>query len=226
MREEFERTGLLLGEEGVNRLQNAHVAVFGVGGVGGFAVEALARAGVGTLTIVDHDTVSRSNINRQIVADHSTVGQLKVKIMEERIHKINPRCKVIVRDCFYLPENAETFRFEDYDYIIDAIDTVTGKLQLVEQAKKVNTPIICCMGAGNKLDPTQFEVADIEKTSVCPLAKVMRRELKNRGIRKVKVLYSKEPPIKAGRTPGSVSFVPSVAGLILAGEVIKCLAFC
>ena len=234
------RTEILLGEESIQKLEKAKVAVFGIGGVGGFAAEALARSGVGHLELIDHDTVSVSNINRQIVALHSTVGKYKVDVMKERILDINPNISVIAHKCFYLPETAEQFDFSNYDYVVDCIDTVTGKLQLVEAAKAAGVPIICSMGAGNKLDPTAFEVADISKTSVCPLAKVMRRELKKRNIKNVKVVYSKEEPVEAkiknqekdvnvsqengGRRksiPGSCAFVPSVAGLILAGEVIK-----
>ena len=233
------RTEILLGEESLEKLEKARVAVFGIGGVGGFVAEALARSGVGHLELIDHDTVSVSNINRQIVALHSTVGKYKVDVMKERIEDINPKIEVIAHKCFYLPETAEQFDFAKYDYVVDCIDTVTGKLQLVEAAKAAGVPIICSMGAGNKLDPTAFEVADISKTSVCPLAKVMRRELKKRNIKNVKVVYSKEEPVEAKVTlkeddtkdtettgrkksiPGSCAFVPSVAGLILAGEVIK-----
>lgn len=228
------RTEILFGAQGIENLAQATVAVFGIGGVGGFAAEALARSGVGKLELIDHDTVSVSNINRQIVALHSTVGKYKVDVMKDRILDINPEIEVVAHRCFYLPETAEQFDFSKYDYVVDCIDTVTGKLQLVEAAKAAGVPIICSMGAGNKLDPTGFEVADISKTSVCPLAKVMRRELKKRNIKNVKVVYSKEEPVEAkvevsqitGRrsVPGSCAFVPSVAGLILAGEVIKDLA--
>lgn len=232
MREEFIRTSLLMGEDAVNKLNSSRVIVFGVGGVGGFVVEALARAGVGAIDIVDHDTVSLSNINRQIVADHSTVGRLKVNVMEERIKNINPDCRVMTYNCFYLPENSSDFDFTQYDYIVDAVDTVTAKLGIISQADKCNAKVISSMGTGNKLDPTKFEITDIYKTSVCPLAKVMRRELKKRGIKKLKVLYSTEMPhkqtiIAEGEkrpVPGSVSFCPSVAGLIIAGEVIKDIA--
>ena len=236
------RTEILLGAEGVKKLEDATVAIFGIGGVGGFAAEALARSGVGHLELVDHDTVSVSNINRQIVALHSTVGKYKVDVMKDRILDINPEINVVAHKCFYLPQTAGEFDFSKYDYVVDCIDTFTGKLQLVEAAKAAGVPIICSMGAGNKLDPTAFEVADISKTSVCPLAKVMRRELKKRNIKNVKVVYSKEEPVESKvqeeiltkqdedgnknstgkkRAPGSISFVPSVAGLILAGEVIK-----
>ena len=229
MEEQFSRTELLLGTEGVLRLKNARVAVFGVGGVGGFAVEALARAGIGTLDLIDKDDISVSNINRQIVATHSTVGKLKTDVAKDRILDINPNAVVNTFHTFYLPETADMFDFTQYDYIIDEIDTVTGKIQLIMEADKTGTPIISSMGAGNKLDASAFRVADIYKTNVCPLAKVMRRELKKRGIKKLKVVYSEEQPLKINAetqdirkaVPGSVSFVPSVAGLILAGEVIK-----
>ena len=215
------RTEILLGEESIKRLEHATVAVFGIGGVGGHVAEALARSGVGNLDLIDHDTVSVSNINRQIVALHSTVGRPKVEVMRERILDINPEIRVNAHRCFYLPETAGEFDFTKYDYVVDCIDTVTGKLQLVEAAKAAGVPVICSMGAGNKLNPTAFEVADISKTSVCPLAKVMRRELKKRNIKNVKVVYSKEEPVVRKSIPGSCAFVPSVVGLILAGEVIK-----
>lgn len=226
---QFSRTALLIGKEGVEKLKNSRVAVFGVGGVGGYVVEALARSGVGALELIDKDTVSTSNINRQIIALHSTVGRLKTEVMAERVKDINPDCKVSVRNLFYLPETAEEFDFSSYDYVVDAIDTVSGKIALIEQAKKANVPVISSMGAGNKLDATAFEVADITKTSVCPLARVMRRELKKRGIEHLKVVYSKEEPLPSALTdeesgkaiPGSIAFVPSVVGLIIAGEVIK-----
>ena len=226
---QFSRTALLIGKEGVEKLKNSRVAVFGVGGVGGYVVEALARSGVGALELIDKDTVSTSNINRQIIALHSTVGRLKTEVMAERVKDINPDCKVSVRNLFYLPETAESFNFSSYDYVVDAIDTVSGKIALIEQAKVANVPVISSMGAGNKLDPTAFEVADITKTSVCPLARVMRRELKKRGIEHLKVVYSKEEPLPSALTdeesgkaiPASIAFVPSVVGLIIAGEVIK-----
>lgn len=223
MKESMERTSYLIGEDGVALLENKHVALFGVGGVGGYVAEALGRAGIGALTLVDRDTVSVSNINRQIIATYDTVGRSKTKVMEERLHSINPELKVECRDCFFLPDTADSFDFTDYDYVVDAVDTVTAKLELVKQAQEAGVPIISCMGTGNKLDPSRFEISDIGKTSVCPLAKVMRRELKKRGITKLKVLYSKEEPIKheARAVPGSISFVPSVAGLMIAGEVIK-----
>ena len=226
---QFSRTAFLLGEEGVEKLKKSRVAVFGIGGVGGYVAEALARSGVGALDLIDKDVVSVSNINRQIIALHSTVGRKKTEVMAERIKDINPEIQVTVRDVFYLPETAAEFDFSKYDYVVDAIDTVSGKIALVEQAYRANTPVISSMGAGNKLDPTAFEVADISKTSVCPLARVIRRELKKRGIERLKVVYSKEEPKtsecvdeESGKPiPGSVAFVPSVAGLILAGEVIK-----
>lgn len=223
--EEFLRTKNLIGKESLEILKNSHIAIFGIGGVGGYVAEALARCGVGQIDIIDNDTVSLSNINRQIIATHSTVGKLKVEVMKERIFDINPTAIVNAFDILYLPQTADKFDFSKYDYIIDAIDNVTGKIQLVVQANKSNTPIISAMGAGNKLDPTAFEVSDIYKTSVCPLAKVMRYELKKLGIKNLKVVYSKEQPIKnsndPSRTPASISFVPSVAGLIIASEVVK-----
>lgn len=230
MEECLQRTGLLLGEAGLSQLKKAKVAVFGVGGVGGFAVEALARSGVGHLALFDKDTVSVSNLNRQIIALHSTIGKSKVEVMKERIQDINPEIVVEANECFYLPENADEYDLSQYDYILDAVDTVTAKLELVVRAQAANVPIISSMGAGNKLDPTLFRVTDIYKTAVCPLAKVMRKELKARGIRKLKVVYSEELPKKPAETiaedgrralPGSIAFVPSVAGLIMAGEVIK-----
>lgn len=231
MKEQFIRTGLLLGEEAITKLNHAKVAVFGVGGVGGFAVEALARAGIGTFVLVDNDVVSESNLNRQIIALKSTVGRPKVEVMRERILEIYPDAEVETVQTFFLPENAAQFDFSSYDYIVDAIDTVTGKIELALQAQKAGVPIISSMGAGNKLDPTRFEVADIYNTSVCPLARVMRKELKKRKIEKLKVVYSKEPAMEPlikisedggkRQVPGSVSFVPSAAGLIVAGEVVK-----
>ena len=226
---QFSRTALMIGKEGLEKLKKSRVAVFGVGGVGGYVVEALARSGVGALELIDKDVVSVSNINRQIIALHSTVGRLKTEVAAERARDINPNIDVTVRNVFYLPETAGEFDFTTYDYVVDAIDTVSGKIALIEQAQKSGTPIISCMGAGNKLDATAFEVADISKTSVCPLARVMRRELKKRGIEHVKVVYSKEEPKESkaqdeesGKPiPASIAFVPSVAGLIIAGEVIK-----
>lgn len=230
MNEMFSRTAMLLGEEALKKLENSRVAVFGVGGVGGYCVEALARSGVGSIDIIDNDEVSLSNINRQIIATVDTIGRKKVEVAKERILSINPKANVTAFDLFFLPENADELEFENYDYIVDAIDTVSGKLALIEQAKKLNIPIISSMGAGNKLNPEMFEVADIFETSVCPLARVMRSELKKRGIEKLKVVYSKEKALKPENNgeatakrqiPGSVAFVPSVAGLIIAGEVIK-----
>ncbi|RDU23441.1 tRNA threonylcarbamoyladenosine dehydratase [Anaerosacchariphilus polymeriproducens] len=229
----FERTEILLGEEGIRKLSRARVAVFGIGGVGGHVVEALARSGVGIFDLIDNDIVALSNINRQIVAVTSTVGRYKVDVMKERILDINPEAKVYVHKMFFLPESADQFDFSLYSYVVDAIDTVAGKIQLVLETEKADVPIISAMGAGNKLDPTRFEVTDIYQTSVCPLAKVMRKELKSRGIKKLKVVYSKETPQKPlkqleipegsarRQTPGSTAFVPSVAGLIISGEVIK-----
>lgn len=249
MLNQFSRTQLLLGADNMDRLADAKVAVFGIGGVGGYVVEALARSGVGSFVLVDDDKVCLTNINRQIIATRKTVGKYKVDVMKDRILEINPDADVEIRKCFYLPENAHEFPFEEYSYVVDAVDTVTAKIQLVMEAKEAGVPIISSMGAGNKLDPTAFEVADIYKTSVCPLAKVMRRELKKRGVKKLKVVYSKEQPTRpiedmsiSCRTncicppgaahkcterrdiPGSTAFVPSVVGLIIAGEVLKDLA--
>ena len=240
MSQKFDRTKRLLGADAMQKLKNAHVAVFGIGGVGGHAVEALVRSGIGEITIVDSDEVAESNINRQLIATTKTVGRKKVEVMKERLLEIHPEVKVHVYDCFFLPETKEQFDFTAYDYVIDAVDTVTAKLALVEACKEAGVPIVSSMGAGNKLDPTAFEVTDIYKTSVCPLAKVMRKELKARGIKKLKVVYSKEIPLepiedeefvsdeKRSRraTPGSIAFVPSVAGLILAGEVVKDIVGC
>lgn len=246
MLNQFSRTELLLGHDNMEKLKNARVAVFGIGGVGGFTVEALARSGVGTLDLIDDDKVCLTNINRQIIATRKTIGQYKVDAAKERVLDINPDAVVNTYKTFFVPDTADEFDFASYDYVVDAIDTVTGKIMLVEAAQKAGTPIISSMGAGNKLDPTAFEVADIYKTSVCPLAKVMRRELKKRGIKKLKVVYSKEkaltpidetenscrshcicPPGSARtctqrrQVPGSTAFVPAVVGLIIAGEVIK-----
>ncbi len=229
---EFSRTELLLGSEKLNILKNSTVAIFGVGGVGGYVAEALARSGVGHIVLIDNDVVSLTNINRQIIALHSAIGMPKTEVMARRITDINPNAVVDVHNCFYTPETSGEFDFSKYSYVVDAIDTVSGKIELVTRAQKSNTPIICSMGAGNKLDPTAFEVSDIYKTSVCPLARVMRYELKKRGVKKLKVVYSKEKPItplyeteceetNKKVTPGSVAFVPSVAGLIIASEVIK-----
>ena len=224
MEQPFSRTELLLGAEGVKRLHNASVAVFGIGGVGGYVVEALARSGVGCLHLIDHDTVSVSNLNRQIIATVSTIGRYKVDVARERVLDINPEAKVSVYRTFFVPDKAEEFDFAGYDYVVDALDTVTGKLAMIMEAKQAGTPVISSMGAGNKLDASAFEVADIYQTSVCPLAKVMRRELKKRGVRKLKVVYSREQPVSSSRPPGSNAFVPAVAGLILAGEVVKDLS--
>ena len=235
MAEEFSRTERLLGCDAMQRLQNARVAVFGVGGVGGYVVEALARSGVGALDLIDNDTVNLSNINRQIIALHSTIGRDKVDVMKERVADINPDCVVRTYKCFYLPENKDEFDFSKYTYVVDAVDTVAAKIQLVLQANEAGVPIISSMGTGNKLNPAELEVTDIHKTSVCPLAKVMRRELKQRGIKKLKVVCSKEEPIKPREeackaqsegairrsTPASVAFVPPVAGMIIASEVVK-----
>ncbi len=273
MQRQFERTELLLGREALEILRNSRVAVFGIGGVGGYVTEALARSGVGTLILIDSDEVSLTNLNRQIIATHSTIGRAKVDVMRERIMDINPEARVETHRCFYLPETKDAFDFSQYSYVVDAVDTVTAKIALVVEAQRLGVPIISSMGTGNKLDPTRFEVADIYETSVCPLAKVMRRELKKRGVEHLKVVYSKEEPLSAhvpedsetkqllsvhvskgseteqspineagikkenaqgkqnaeretpppGRRaiPGSVAFVPSVAGLILAGEVVR-----
>ena len=235
--ERFSRTGMLLGAEAVERLAASHVIVFGIGGVGGFATEALARAGVGHLDLVDDDVVGITNLNRQVVGLTSTLGQPKAEVMAERVRDINPACVVTAHRCFYLPETADRFDLSTYDYVIDAVDTVTAKLHLIGRAKEADTPVISSMGAANKLDPTAFEVADINKTSVCPLARIIRKEARKRGLGHFKVVYSTEPAIKpqgqadlerelrpgsSNRSlPGSVSFVPPVAGLILAGEVVK-----
>ncbi|MBR4581204.1 MAG: tRNA threonylcarbamoyladenosine dehydratase [Lachnospiraceae bacterium] len=246
MSDQFSRTELLFGKEAMEHLSKCRVAVFGIGGVGGYVCEALARSGVGTLDLIDDDKVCMSNINRQIIATRKTVGQYKTDVMKERILDINPEAEVNTYKCFFLPENASDFPFEKYDYVVDAIDTVTAKIELVMQCQEFGVPIISSMGAGNKLDPTQFRIADIYKTQMDPLAKVMRRELKKRGIKKLKVVYSEEKPVspigvaetndqtdeivssengrkgtKRRATPGSTAFVPSVAGLIIAGEVIR-----
>lgn len=226
----FNRTEMLLGHEGMNNVNKSHVAVFGIGGVGGYVVEALVRSGVGKIDLIDNDIVCETNLNRQIIALGSTIGRPKVEVMKERIRDINPECEVNIYQCFFLPENAHEFDFSQYDYVVDAVDTVTAKLELVVKAYEAGVPIISSMGAGNKMNPTEFEVADITKTSVCPLARVMRQELKKRNIPHLKVVYSKEKPIKPLSTneenckAGSNAFVPSVAGLIIASEVIKDLA--
>ena len=246
MLDQFSRTQLLYGAEAMEKLASARVAVFGVGGVGGYVVEALARSGVGALDLIDNDEVCASNLNRQIIATTKTIGKYKVDVAEERIHDINPDCRVRTYKIFFLPETKDQFNFSDYDYVVDAIDTVTGKLTIIEMAKEANIPVISSMGAGNKINPAMFEVADIYETSICPLAKVMRHECKKRGIRDLKVVYSKEKPIQpqadtsksendnntvsqetTGRDskrraiPGSTAFVPSVVGLIIAGEIIN-----
>ena len=246
MLNQFSRTELLLGKEAMERLSRARVAVFGIGGVGGYVCEALVRSGVGAFDLIDDDKVCLTNLNRQIIATRKTIGRYKTEVMRERILEINPDADVRIHQCFFLPENADEFAFEEYDYVVDAVDTVTAKLELVMKAKEKNVPIISSMGAGNKLDGSQFKVADIYQTKVCPLAKVMRRELKKRGIRDLKVVYSEEPPIRpvedmaiSCRTncicppgaqhkyterrdiPGSTAFVPSIAGLIIAGEVVR-----
>lgn len=249
MLNQFSRTELLLGREAMERLYKAHVAVFGIGGVGGYVVEALVRSGISTFDLIDDDKVCLTNLNRQIIATRDTVGKYKAEVMKDRILSINPNAVVNVHRCFYLPENAGDFDFSSYDYVVDAVDTVTAKIELVLRAGESGTPVISCMGVGNKLNPTQLEIADIYKTSVCPLAKVMRRELKKRGVKKLKVLYSKEEPIKPiddmavscrqhcicppgaahkcterRAIPGSTSFVPSAAGLIIASEIVKDIA--
>jgi tRNA A37 threonylcarbamoyladenosine dehydratase len=246
MLNQFSRTQLLVGNEGMEKLKNSRVAVFGIGGVGGYTVEALARSGVGTLDLIDDDKICLTNLNRQIFATRSTVGKYKVDVAKDRLLDINPDMEVNTYKTFYVPDTADQFNFYQYDYVVDAIDTVTGKLELIMQAARTNTPIISSMGAGNKLDPTAFQVADIYETSVCPLAKVMRRELKKRGVERLKVVYSKEKPLtpiddmaisckthcicppgtarkctQRRQVPGSNAFVPSVVGLIIAGEVVK-----
>ncbi|NMP38269.1 MAG: tRNA threonylcarbamoyladenosine dehydratase [Clostridiales bacterium] len=233
MKEEFSRTAMLIGEDGVNRLKSAHVAVFGLGGVGSYAAEALARAGVGALTIIDNDTVSLSNINRQLYALHSTAGMLKTDVAAARIADINPECRVVSVPRFYLPENGGDFFSEHYDYIIDAIDTVSAKIDIAVRANAAGIPLISSMGTGNKLHPELFEVADIYDTSVCPLCRVMRRELRARGVPGLRVVYSREAPLSPipgfctesakSNTPASIAFVPACAGLLLAGEVIRSL---
>lgn len=233
MLEQFSRTEMLIGKEGLEKLQNSRVAVFGIGGVGGHAVEALVRSGLGEIDIIDNDKVIESNLNRQIIATTKTIGMDKVDAMEQRLLEINPNVKINKYKMFFTPDTSSEFDFDKYNYIVDAIDTVTGKIELVVKSKEYNVPIICSMGAGNKMNPTEFEVSDISKTSVCPLAKVMRQELKKRNIRDVKVVYSKELPFVHNlvdentkkRIPASNAFVPSVVGLIIASEVIKDLVF-
>lgn len=231
MLNQFSRTELLIGKSGLKKLADSRVAVFGVGGVGGYTVEALTRSGIGKIDVIDNDKVALTNLNRQIIATHKTIGQYKVDVIEQRILEINPNAKVTKYNLFFTPENSSQIDFSKYDYVVDAIDTVKGKLEIIEKAKSAGVPIISSMGAGNKMHPEMFEVTDISKTSVCPLAKVIRQELKKRKIKKVKVVYSKEIPIKPESSteiiegkhqiPGSNAFVPSVAGLIIAGEVIK-----
>lgn len=230
MKQEFCRTSMLVGEAAMNRLEQKRVAVFGIGGVGGYVVEALARSSIGAIDLVDNDVIASSNLNRQIIALTDNIGRQKTEVMAERIGKINPDCKVTRFDCFYLPEEADKIPFDSYDYIIDAVDTVTAKIDIILQAKKRGIPVISSMGTGNKLNPSMLEVADIYKTSVCPLARVMRRELKARGVESCKVVFSKEEPVKPRdtqdsvkrrSTPGSTAFVPAAAGLLIASEVIK-----
>lgn len=228
---EFIRTQMLLGDDALKKLENSTVAVFGIGGVGSYLCEALARSGVGRLVLVDGDTVAKSNINRQIIALHSTVGMPKAEVMKSRIADINPNAQVVCKNIFYTPENGDVIDFSGLSYVVDAIDTVTSKLYIIEKAKRIQIPVISSMGTGNKLDASRFKISDISKTEVCPLARVMRRELKNKGITSLKVLWSDEKPItpkpleedrgQRRQTPGSVSFVPSVAGLLIAGEVIR-----
>lgn len=236
--DQFIRTEMLFGTEAMERLKHSHVVIFGIGGVGGYVAEALARSGIGQMTLVDNDKVAESNINRQMIATYDTIGRDKVLVMKERILSINPNAKVTTKACFYLPETASEFNFSEYSYIVDAIDTVTAKIDLILRAKEAGTPIISCMGTGNKLEPSKLEVADIYDTSVCPLAKVMRKELRARAVKQLKVIYSKEEPrvpqkgmpVKEEgnsgrrRIPGSTAFVPPAAGLLIASEVIKELA--
>lgn len=221
MEHPLERTELLVGREGIKKLSQAHIAVFGIGGVGGYVTESLVRSGVGKIDLIDKDIVSLSNINRQVVASHKTIGRFKVEVMKERCEDLNPDVKVNIFNCFFLPETADQFDFSQYDFVIDAVDTVTAKLELIERSQKVGTPIISCMGAGNKLNSTKFQVADLYDTTVCPLAKVMRRECRKRGIKSLPVVYSTEEPKYKGDTPGSTAFAPAVAGLLLAEEVFR-----
>ena len=226
MQEQLSRTEMLIGSDGLEKLKNSKVAVFGIGGVGGYVVEALARSGVGAFDLIDSDTVALSNLNRQIIATRDTIGKYKTEVMRDRILSICPSTEVELHNCFYLPETRAQFDFTKYDYVVDAVDTVTAKIDLIMSAKEADVPVISSMGAGNKMNPAMFEVADIYKTSVCPLAKVMRKELKKRGVDHLKVVYSKEEAIKRETTerkpvPGSIAFVPSVAGLIIASEVVK-----
>lgn len=249
MLNQFSRTQLLVGKEAIDKFRNARVAVFGIGGVGGYVCEGLVRSGIGAFDLIDDDKVCLTNLNRQIIAIRKTVGKYKADVMKERILEINPDCQVEVHKCFFLPENADEFHFEDYDYVVDAVDTVTAKIEIIMKAQEKGVPVISCMGAGNKLDGSQFKVSDIYKTSMCPLAKVMRRELKKRGVKKLKVVYSEEKPTRPLEDmsiscrihcicppgaqhkcterrdiPGSTAFVPSIAGLLIAGEIVKDLA--
>ena len=242
MLEQFSRTGLLLGADALDKLHSKRVAVFGIGGVGGYVCEALVRSGVGAFDLIDDDKVCLSNLNRQIIATHKTVGQYKVEVMRDRMLEINPDAKIRIHKCFFLPENADDFPFSEYDYVVDAVDTVTAKIELILRAQREGVPVISAMGAGNKLDPGRFKVADIYDTNICPLARVMRRELKKRNVKSLKVVYSDEPPISPSEnnsndgsedgfasevqharrsTPGSTAFVPGVAGLMIAGEIVK-----
>ena len=221
MKEQFSRTARILGESAINALGARHIALFGLGGVGGYVAEALVRSGIGKFDLIDHDKVDITNLNRQIIATHRTIGRDKAEVMKERMLDINPHTEITIHSCFFLPENADIFRFENYDYVIDAVDTVTAKIELVLRAQAAGVPIISSMGTGNKLNPAMLEVADICKTSVCPLARVMRRELKKRGVKELKVVYSKEEPVKTGAIPGSTAFVPAAAGLLIASEVVK-----
>lgn len=221
MKEQFSRMAQLLGNENVENLFDKHVIVFGVGGVGGYVVEALARSGIGKISIVDNDVVNESNINRQIIALHSTVGMQKVEVLKNRILDINPECQVFVYNQFFLPENSNDFDFSIYDYVVDAVDTVTAKIEIIKKSKESNVPVISSMGTGNKLNPMGFKVSDVSKTKVCPLARVMRNELKKRGISKVKCVYSEENPVIQTQTPASVAFVRPVAGLLIASEIVK-----
>ena len=233
--DQFARTQLLLGEEAMKRLYGKKVAVFGIGGVGGYVCEALVRSGIGAFDLIDNDKVCLTNLNRQIIATRKTIGKYKVEVMRDRMLEINPDVRVDIHNCFFLPENADDFCFQDYDYVVDAVDTVTAKIELILRAKDANVPIISAMGAGNKLDAGRFKIADIYDTNVCPLARVMRRELKKRDVKSLKVVYSDEPPIspseelsESGRraVPGSTAFVPAVAGLLIAGEIVRELSGC
>ncbi len=221
----FARTEMLLGRPAMEKLKNSHVAIFGVGGVGGYVCETLVRSGVGSFDLIDKDRVDVTNLNRQIIATRETIGRLKVEVCRERMLSVNPDVRIRIHPCFFLPETAAEFDFSEYDYVVDAVDTVAAKIELVLRARGAGVPIICACGAGNKLDPSRFRVADLSKTRVCPLARVLRRELGRRGVEHLKVVYSEEPPIQTGgRLPGSIAFVPAAAGLVLAGEVVRDLA--